>query len=118
MEKLNSFYKMLKDNAEKYPDKEAIVYDTMTITYSKLFEDVCRKALHLMRFEGSRIALYGPASYRWIVNMFGTILAGKDVMLVDFSFHRTQEMLFLKRLASIMCSLLQTSIFLQIVMRL
>ena len=73
MEKLNSFYKMLKDNAEKYPDKEAIVYDTMTITYSKLFEDVCRKALHLMRFEGSRIALYGPASYRWIVNMFGTI---------------------------------------------
>ena len=84
MEKLNSFYKMLKDNAEKYPDKEAIVYDTMTITYSKLFEDVCRKALHLMRFEGSRIALYGPASYRWIVNMFGTILAGKDVMLVDF----------------------------------
>ncbi len=36
MEKLNSFYKMLKDNAEKYPDKEAIVYDTMTITYSKL----------------------------------------------------------------------------------
>ena len=84
MEKLNSFYKMLKDSAEKYPDKEAIVYDTMTITYSKLFEDVCRKALHLMRFEGSRIALYGPASYRWIVNMFGTILAGKDVMLVDF----------------------------------
>ena len=55
MEKLNSFYKMLKDNAEKYPDKEAIVYDTMTITYSKLFEDVCRKALHLMRFESSRI---------------------------------------------------------------
>ena len=56
----------------------------MTVTYQKLFEDSYKKALHLMRFEGSRIAIYGPASYRWIVNMFGTILAGKDVMLVDF----------------------------------
>ena len=69
---------MLKYNAEKYPDKEAIIYDTMAITYQKLFEDSYKKALHLMRFEGSRIAIYGPASYRWIVNMFGTILAGKD----------------------------------------
>ena len=84
MDKINSFYKMLKYNAEKYPDKEAIIYDTMAITYQKLFEDSYKKALHLMRFEGSRIAIYGPASYRWIVNMFGTILAGKDVMLVDF----------------------------------
>ena len=25
MEKLNSFYKMLKNNAEKYPNKEAII---------------------------------------------------------------------------------------------
>lgn len=75
---------MLKNNAEKYPNKEAIIYDTMTISYSKLFEDVCKKALHLKKFTGNRIALYGPSSYRWIVNMFGIILAGKDVMLVDF----------------------------------
>ena len=47
MEKLNSFYKMLKNNAEKYPNKEAIIYDTMTISYSKLFEDVCKKAQQL-----------------------------------------------------------------------
>ena len=32
MDKINSFYKMLKYNAEKYPDKEAIIYDTMTVT--------------------------------------------------------------------------------------
>ena len=30
MEKLNSFYKMLKNNAEKYPNKEAIIYDNPT----------------------------------------------------------------------------------------
>ena len=73
MDKINSFYKMLKYNAEKYPDKEAIIYDTMTVTYQKLFEDSYKKALHLMRFEGSRIAIYGPASYRWIVNMLSLI---------------------------------------------
>lgn len=97
MEKLNSFYKMLKDNADKYPDKEAIVYDTMSITYSKLFEDACKKALHLMRFPGSRIALYGPASYRWIVNMFGTILAGKDILLVDFFLPQNTRSSILKK---------------------
>ena len=64
--------------------KEAIIYDTDDGYLSEAFEDSYKKALHLMRFEGSRIAIYGPASYRWIVNMFGTILAGKDVVLVDF----------------------------------
>jgi long-chain acyl-CoA synthetase len=44
MDKINSFYKMLKYNAEKYPDKEAIIYDTMTVTYQKLFEDSYKKA--------------------------------------------------------------------------
>lgn len=78
------FYNMLKNNAEKYADKEAIVYDTLTVTYKKLFEDVCNKAIHLSHFEGKRIAIYGPSSYRWIVNMFGIILAGKDVVLIDF----------------------------------
>lgn len=97
MEKLNSFYKMLKDNADKYPDKEAIVYDTMSITYSKLFEDACKKALHLMKFPGNRIALYGPASYRWIVNMFGTILAGKDILLVDFFLPQNTRSSILKK---------------------
>lgn len=43
MEKLNSFYKMLKNNAEKYPNKEAIIYDTMTISYSKLLRMYVRK---------------------------------------------------------------------------
>ena len=117
MEKLNSFYKMLKNNAEKYPNKEAIIYDTMTISYSKLFEDVCKKALHLKRFTGNRIALYGPSSYRWIVNMFGIILAGKDVMLVSFC-HRIPATIYLKRSGLIMYLHLRISIFLQIVTRL
>ena len=79
-----SFYYMLKENAEKYGEHTAVLYDTFAVSYQKLFEDVVKKALHLQRFAGKRIAIYGPASYRWIVNMFGTILAGKDVVLVNF----------------------------------
>ncbi len=80
----NIFYNMLKKNAELYSDNIAVLYDTMEITFKKLFNDSWKKAIHLQRFEGKRIAIYGPASYRWIVNVFGTILAGKDAVLVDF----------------------------------
>lgn len=80
----NSFYNMLKKNAEERPDSIAIVYDTITISYAELFEDVKKKALHLQKFEGNRIAIFGPSSYRWIVNMFGILLAGKDLVLIDF----------------------------------
>lgn len=84
MRNMNSIYGLLEENARQYPEKTAVLYDTFAVTYQKLFADVTKKAIHLQRFEGNRIALYGPASYRWIVNLFGIILAGKDVVLVDF----------------------------------
>ena len=79
-----SFYEFLKENAERYSDNTAILYDTFAVSYKKLFEDAVNKSIHLSHFEGKRIAIYGPSSYRWIVNMFGCILAGKDIVLVDF----------------------------------
>ena len=36
----NTFYNMLKSNAESQPDAVAVVYDTMKVTYAKLFDDV------------------------------------------------------------------------------
>ena len=58
----NTFYNMLKSNAESQPDAVAVVYDTMKVTYAKLFDDVTKKALHFQKFEGKRIAIFGPAS--------------------------------------------------------
>ena len=84
MSEYTTFYRMLKDNADKWGDKEAVLYDTISITYKGLFEDAVKKAIHLMHFDGREIAIYGPASYRWVVNFFGTILAGKDAVLIDF----------------------------------
>lgn len=84
MQKYTSFYNFLKTAAEKYGDKTAVLYDTFEASYRKLFEDSVKKALHFERFDGDRIAVYGPASYRWIVNLFGTVLAGKDAAVVDF----------------------------------
>ena len=83
MLKCTTLYNMLKNNATEFGDKEAILYDTMSVSYKMLFEDAVKKALHLMRYDGKEIAIYGPASYRWIVNVFGTILAGKDAVLID-----------------------------------
>lgn len=79
-----TFYNMLKENAEKWGDKEAVLYDTISVTYNTFFEDVVNKAIHLQRFEGREVAIYGPSSYRWVVNFFGALLAGKDAVLIDF----------------------------------
>lgn len=79
----NTFYRLLKENAGAHPDNTAILYDTHAITYSALFNDVCKKALYFSQFDKKRIALIGPASYRWVVNFFGAIIAGKDVVLLD-----------------------------------
>lgn len=84
MAQYKSFYKLLESLADKYNDKAAVLYDTFEVSYRKLFDDSVKKALHLQHFDGNRIAIYGPASYRWIVNLFGTVLAGKDAALVDF----------------------------------
>ena len=84
MAQYKSFYKLLESLADKYNDKTAVLYDTFEVSYRKLFDDSVKKALHLQHFDGNRIAIYGPASYRWIVNLFGTVLAGKDAALVDF----------------------------------
>lgn len=84
MQKNITFYEFLKNNAAEYGDRPAVLYDTFEVSHATLFKDVVNKAIHLKRFAGDRIAIYGPASYRWIVNLFGTILAGKDVVLVDF----------------------------------
>lgn len=39
----NTFYNMLKNNAQKHPDAVAVVYDTMKVTYAKLFDDVTKR---------------------------------------------------------------------------
>lgn len=97
MGNMNSIYGLLKQNILKYPEKTAVLYDTFAVTYEKLFEDAIKKAIHLQRFDGRRIALYGPASYRWIVNLFGIILAGKDVVLVDFFLPQQERAALLKK---------------------
>lgn len=98
MEKIKSFYQLLEENAKGHPEKTAVLYDTFAVNYKDLFEDACNKAIHLQRFPGKRIAIYGPASYRWIVNMLGIILAGKDAVLVDFFLPQEMRNKLLKKI--------------------
>lgn len=101
-----SFCGFLERNAREYGENIAILYDTFAVSYRTLFEDVLKKAIHLGRFEGKRIAIYGPASYRWIVNMFGSIVAGKDVVLVDFFIPHDERTAILNKVHAdyILCS--------------
>lgn len=80
----NLFYDFLKEISDTYKDRTAILYDTMEVSFEKLFEDAVKKAIHLMRYDGKSIALYGPLSYRTLVNLFGVLLAGKNAVIIDF----------------------------------
>ncbi|MBQ4284556.1 MAG: AMP-binding protein [Lachnospira sp.] len=101
-----TFYEFLKNNAMEYGDNPAVLYDTFEVSHKTLFEDAVNKAIHLRRFAGEKIAIYGPASYRWIVNVFGTILAGKDAVLVDFFVPQDvrSDMLAKTKMDYILCS--------------
>lgn len=94
----NTFYSLLKKSAEAYPDSTAILYDTYAITYAGLFSDCCKKAIYFKQFDKKRIALIGPASYRWIVNFFGAIMAGKDVVLLDSFLARAERHILLDKI--------------------
>lgn len=93
----NTFYSMLKESSKLYGEKTAILYDTHAISYEKLYIDCCKKALHFKKFEKKRIALIGPASYRFIVNFFGAVLAGKDVVLLDSFLAVTERRILLEK---------------------
>lgn len=43
MTEKNTFYNMLKSNAQNRPDAVAIVYDTMKVTYAKFLKMLPRK---------------------------------------------------------------------------
>ena len=51
MYEFKTFYELLKNNALKYGDKTAILYDTFEVSYKKLFADAVKKALHLQRYK-------------------------------------------------------------------
>ena len=50
MQDTNSIYGLLKESAEKYAGKTAVLYDTFAGSYEKLFRDVTNKAIHLVLF--------------------------------------------------------------------
>ena len=52
-------YNFLEEAAAKWPEKRAIIYDTFEVSYKQLFDDVVRKAIHMQRFQGQRVAIYG-----------------------------------------------------------
>ena len=76
MSECTTFYRMLKDNADKWGNKEAVLYDTISVTYKGLFDDVVKKAIHLKRFEGREIAIYDlHHTGGWLISLEQFLLA-------------------------------------------
>lgn len=85
--KFVSFGELLSRNATQYGDKPAFRFQTddgiLTKTHAEFFDDVnARKAEFAALPEGA-IGLYRAYTYDWIKDMFASVLAGRQTVLID-----------------------------------
>ena len=92
----NTFYNMLKSNAESQPDAVAVVYDTMKVTYAKLFDDVTKKALHFQKLERG-LQYSGRLHIDGSLICSERLLRERNLHLLISSFLMIRGLIFLRR---------------------
>jgi long-chain acyl-CoA synthetase len=78
---------MLEKNAERYPEKTAIIYQHCLISYQELQETVLKVAKTFRELgikKGDRVGLMVPRIPELIISFFGSILAQAIVVPINF----------------------------------
>lgn len=73
----------LKDAAEKYPEKLAIIYSNQSVTYLDLFHKACQVAYKLSELKYKRIALQAENTLDDCYMIHGAILAGMELVMIN-----------------------------------
>lgn len=73
----------LKDAAEKYPEKLAIIYSNQSVTYLHLFHKACQVAYKLSELKYKRIALQAENTLDDCYMIHGAILAGMELVMIN-----------------------------------
>jgi long-chain acyl-CoA synthetase len=79
-------YQLLEDSARKYPDKRALIFFDVPITYRELIEYVDRFASALKYIgikKGDRVALMLPNCPQFVIAFYGILKAGGIVVQVN-----------------------------------
>lgn len=92
---------MLDDTTEKYPQKEALVYQERGLRYTfSQFRDICNQAargfMSLGIEKGENVAIWGTNVPEWVTSQFATAKIGAVLVTVNTSY-RTHELEYLLR---------------------
>lgn len=85
--KFESFKQLLSHGAEEFGENVALRYDNdgaiCDITYSELYNSVCRRAQEMKNTEANCIGILQAPSSKWIIDTFACVIAGKQTVLLD-----------------------------------
>jgi amino acid adenylation domain-containing protein len=79
-------HQLLSESAEKYPDKEAIIFKDQSITYAELERESNKLAFGLTEIgiaRGERVGIYLDRSIESLVGVFGILKTGAAYVPVD-----------------------------------
>lgn len=85
--KFTSFEEMLTRNLHDYADKPAFRYEKdgscVTVTHAEFFADVTNRKKYFLDLPLGTVGLYRAYTYEWIRDMFASVLAGRQTVLID-----------------------------------
>lgn len=86
--KFRSFEEMLRRNATEYPEKPAFVFagadgEKITRTHAEFLGDVLVRKDEIAALTDGAVAIYRLGTYFWVRDMFASVLAGRQTVLID-----------------------------------
>ena len=85
--KFTSFEEMLTRNLHDYADKPAFRYEKdgscVTVTHAEFFADVTNRKKYFLDLPLGAVGLYRAYTYEWIRDIFASVLAGRQTVLID-----------------------------------
>ena len=92
--------KLVRDAAEKYAEREAVVEGRTRVSYAELGERVERAAAACIAAgveKGDRVAVWAPNTLDWIVSALGAVTAGAVLVPLNTRFKGTEAAYVLRR---------------------
>ena len=86
--KFRSFDELLRRNAAERADCPAFVFagadgGTVTVSHSRFYADVLQRKAEIAALSEGAVAIYQVNSYSWVRDMFASVLAGRQTVLID-----------------------------------
>jgi len=83
--RFDGFNAMLKHFADTTPTAPALAYEDRTLSFEELYEQVLRQAIDYVKSGASCLGVLADGSLSCVISIFGAVLAGMQVVMLDES---------------------------------